>query len=81
MACGVRRYLGSTSTFDTAKLGGLQGRNLRGGDTLPLPRNPTLRPAESLKPLAQELVPEYGNTWEIGAVYGPHGAPDFLTEE
>ena len=77
----MSRYLGSTATFDTAKLGGLQGRNLRGGDTLTLPREPVHRPLESLKPLDPQLVPEYGNTWEIGAVYGPHGAPDFLTEE
>jgi urea carboxylase len=25
-------------------------------------------------------VPEYGNAWEIGVLYGPHGAPDFFTE-
>jgi urea carboxylase len=25
--------------------------------------------------------PTYGNQWEIGALYGPHGAPDFFTHE
>src|SRR5262249_20225168 len=26
------------------------------------------------------LVPSYPETWEIGVLYGPHGAPDFFTE-
>ncbi|MGE8636961.1 MAG: carboxyltransferase domain-containing protein, partial [Achromobacter piechaudii] len=28
-----------------------------------------------------ELIPAYGNTWEIGVLYGPHGAPDFFQPE
>ena len=27
------------------------------------------------------LIPAYGNTWEIGVLYGPHGAPDFFRPE
>ncbi|MNO72469.1 Glutaconyl-CoA decarboxylase subunit gamma [compost metagenome] len=27
------------------------------------------------------LLPHYGNTWNIGVLYGPHGAPDFFSEE
>jgi urea carboxylase len=27
------------------------------------------------------LVPAYTSAWEIGAIYGPHGAPDFFTDE
>jgi urea carboxylase len=26
------------------------------------------------------LVPEYKDHWEIGVLYGPHGAPDFFTD-
>ncbi len=25
------------------------------------------------------LIPRYGDAWEIGTLYGPHGAPDFFT--
>ena len=28
-----------------------------------------------------ELVPAYGDTWRIGVLYGPHGAPDFFKPE
>ena len=27
------------------------------------------------------MIPAYGNTWEIGVLYGPHGAPDFFRPE
>ncbi len=30
--------------------------------------------------LAGELVPTYTHAWEIGVLYGPHGAPDFFTD-
>ena len=29
--------------------------------------------------LAPELIPVYPDRWEIGVIYGPHGAPDFFT--
>src|SRR5207237_384074 len=29
----------------------------------------------------EQLIPRYENEWEIGALYGPHGAPDFFTPE
>ena len=32
-------------------------------------------------PISQALIPLYGNTWEIGVLYGPHGAPDFFTQD
>ena len=31
--------------------------------------------------LPEELIPHYSDTWEIGVLYGPHGAPDFFTDE
>lgn len=30
------------------------------------------------RPTPAELIPAYGNTWEIGVLYGPHGAPSFF---
>jgi len=27
------------------------------------------------------MIPVYGNTWQIGVLYGPHGAPDFFQPE
>lgn len=27
------------------------------------------------------LIPQYGQDWDIGVLYGPHGAPDFFTQE
>ena len=73
----VTEYLGSSSTFPVGKFGGLQGRLLAAGDMLPLsnvstytPRFPNLN-----------IAPSLSSTWSIGVLYGPHGAPDFVTEE
>ncbi|HXR44267.1 MAG TPA: carboxyltransferase domain-containing protein, partial [Pseudolysinimonas sp.] len=30
--------------------------------------------------LPETLTPQYSHEWEIGVLYGPHGAPDFFTE-
>ncbi|MDA4806850.1 hypothetical protein NY486_13275, partial [Enterobacter hormaechei] len=40
-------------------------------------------PAPISLPQAPEpaLIPQYGEVWEIGVLYGPHGAPDFFTPE
>src|SRR5262249_25544603 len=29
----------------------------------------------------EHAVPSYSHEWDIGVIYGPHGAPDFFTEE
>ena len=34
-----------------------------------------------LASLAPELVPQLTDEWKIGVLYGPHGAPDFFTDE
>ena len=41
------------------------------------------RPPRQAEPQAAppELVPAYGDTWRIGVLYGPHGAPDFFKPE
>ncbi|WP_338616253.1 urea carboxylase [Achromobacter sp. E1] len=76
-------YLGSRSTFALGQFGGHAGRTLRVGDMLPVVRpelaGATAAPPETLPQAAPAaLIPEYGNTWEIGVLYGPHGAPDFF---
>ncbi|WP_265234774.1 urea carboxylase [Lyngbya sp. CCAP 1446/10] len=74
----VPEYLGSKSTFVLGKFGGHAGRTLRPGDVLKLHQTATL---EAELSLPSELIPTYSNNWEIGVLYGPHGAPDFFTEE
>ncbi|GGI17085.1 urea carboxylase [Oxalicibacterium faecigallinarum] len=79
-------YLGSRATFALGQFGGHAGRTLRPGDVLPvanpdLPATADLKPLYDPAPLPSGLVPEYGKTWEIGVLYGPHGAPDFFTQE
>lgn len=72
----VPDYLGSKSTFTLGQFGGHAGRALRTGDVL------HIRFAEEAEPsiLPVECIPHYTNHWEIGVLYGPHGAPDFFTE-
>ena len=79
-------YLGSRSTFALGQFGGHAGRTLRPGDMLAVSQ-PELAacttPAPVSAPLAASpgLIPEYGTSWDIGVLYGPHGAPDFFTAE
>jgi urea carboxylase len=72
----VPAYLGSRSTFTLGQFGGHAGRPLRAGDVLPLDAAAPL-PREAVLP--PDLQPVYGARWEIGVLYGPHGAPDFFT--
>ncbi|MEQ6915997.1 urea carboxylase [Halomonas aquatica] len=83
------RYLGSRSTFTLGQFGGHGGRALRSGDMLDLPdlapTAPRVLDARLIPELGQESVAGTekqgtGKTWEIGVLYGPHGAPDFFTE-
>lgn len=77
-------YLGSRSTFALGQFGGHGGRPLRVGDMLPISQPglaacTTPEPTDAPKACAPELMPVYGDHWEIGVLYGPHGAPDFFT--
>nr|WP_275300965.1 urea carboxylase [Achromobacter insolitus] len=77
-------YLGSRSTFALGQFGGHAGRTLRVGDMLPLVRPGLAEAAPAVaEPQAAPagLIPAYGNAWEIGVLYGPHGAPDFFQPE
>src|SRR5690606_36817118 len=46
-----------------------------------LPATADLAPVHAPAALPPQLIPSYGKTWEIGVLYGPHGAPDFFTSE
>ena len=70
-------YLGSKATFTLGGFGGHGGRALQVGDVLKL--HPFT--SQELQPISPELIPTYSTHWEIGVLYGPHGAPDFFTDE
>ncbi|MDP3585290.1 MAG: urea carboxylase [Thiobacillus sp.] len=73
----VPDYLGSKSTFTLGQFGGHAGRTLRVGDVLHVSASES---AVSENTLPAALIPAYTHAWEIGVLYGPHGAPDFFTD-
>lgn len=65
--------LGSRATFALGAFGGHATGTLKGGDVLHLAgAEPVEAPVVEAAPLTR--------AWEIGVVYGPHGAPDFFQE-
>jgi urea carboxylase len=74
----VPEYLGSRATFTLGGFGGHAGRALRAGDVL---RTRALDQGELREPVTipDELRPRLARSWQIGVMYGPHGAPDFFT--
>jgi len=72
----VPEYLGSRSTFTLGGFGGHGGRALRAGDVLRILSTTPLK-----EPRIITEKPALSQEWEIGVLYGPHGAPDFFTEE
>lgn len=81
----VPDYLGSKSTFTLGQFGGHAGRTLRVGDVLHIE---FVIPADAGIQLIEldtgvrryDNAPAYTHAWEIGVLYGPHGAPDFFTD-
>lgn len=80
-------FLGSRATFMLGGFGGHAGRALRAGDVIHLvnqdnetggnkPGEPALDTGSALN---EEQQPLYSRQWEIGVLYGPHGAPEFFT--
>jgi urea carboxylase len=69
----VPAYLGSQSTFILGKFGGHAGRVLAAGDVLHVGQG-------SGTAGVSVTAPVYAKKWEIGVLYGPHGAPDFFTD-
>jgi urea carboxylase len=73
----VPEYLGSRSTFTLGKFGGHGGRTLIVGDVLHLGNTDGAEP----RAIPTGIAPEISHDWELGVLYGPHGAPDFFTED
>jgi urea carboxylase len=74
-------YLGSRSTFVLGQFGGYAGRTLNSGDMLFIGKsiNDQIPSAVS-----NALIPHYpteGEEWQVGVLYGPHGAPDYFTSD
>ncbi len=74
----VPAYLGSRATFTLGQFGGHAGRHLRVGDVLHLALPGSGTAGQSA---AAAAVPAYGRHWDVGVLYGPHGAPDFFLDE
>ena len=68
--------LGSRATFALGGFGGHATGVLKTGDVL-LPADTAPVPGST----HAEPPPALTHDWEIGAVYGPHGAPDFFAEQ
>jgi len=73
----VPDYLGSKATFTLGQFGGHAGRTLRVGDVLHVS---AADDAAIEHALPAALIPRHTHAWEIGVLYGPHGAPDFFTD-
>ncbi|TCM20568.1 urea carboxylase [Novosphingobium sp. PhB165] len=68
-------YLGSRSTFELGQFGGHAARRLLAGDTLHLAGEST----DAALPMV--ALPEISTDWTLRVLYGPHGAPDFFTDD
>jgi len=83
----VPLYLGSRSTFTLGKFGGHGGRALMAGDVLHVGSMGSDLTGDSAaagpepRAIPVELMPAIGDEWELGVLYGPHGAPDFFTDD
>lgn len=72
----VPAFLGSAATFTLGRFGGHGGRALRTGDVL---HGGSVTAATAPVPPADR--PVFTSGWEIGALEGPHAAPEFFTED
>ncbi|MFB7341630.1 urea carboxylase [Streptomyces hydrogenans] len=72
----VPGFLGSAATFTLGRFGGHGGRALRAGDVL---HGGRARTETAVVPLDER--PPFATTWHVGAVEGPHAAPEFFTED
>ncbi|MEX0267547.1 urea carboxylase [Leptolyngbyaceae cyanobacterium UHCC 1019] len=69
---------------DVLRVGGEEVERLRGEDVeIPLPlysSTPSFLYPFTPPLFPPSLIPHYTNAWDIGVLYGPHGAPDFFTD-
>jgi urea carboxylase len=73
----VPDYLGSKSTFTLGQFGGHGGRALRTGDVLHVQALSDLSDGQQI---ADEHIRELPAVRQIRVIYGPHGAPEYFTE-
>jgi urea carboxylase len=73
--------MGSRATFTLGQFGGHAGRALRAGDVLRLSRSLTAADLADFAAVPADLIPELSTHWDICVAYGPHGAPDFFTDD
>jgi urea carboxylase len=71
----IAPYLDSRSTFELGQFGGHAARRLLAGDTLHLAGDATQ------SALPDVMLPQFTSEWTLRVLYGPHGAPDFFTDE
>ncbi|PBC64875.1 urea carboxylase [Streptomyces sp. Tue6028] len=71
----VPLFLGSAATFTLGRFGGHGGRALRTGDVL------HGGSVVSGTPVPAADRPVLGSRWLVGALEGPHAAPEFFTED
>ncbi|VIO78605.1 urea carboxylase [Bradyrhizobium ivorense] len=75
----VPEVLGSRAVFTLGAFGGHATGALKVGDVLHLgAERPGLAAPQRI---ADSQRPQLARAWEIGVVYGPHGAPDFFLDE
>ncbi|MFE2691685.1 5-oxoprolinase/urea amidolyase family protein [Streptomyces mirabilis] len=72
----VPAFLGSASTFTLGRFGGHGGRALRTGDVL---HGGSATDHGAPVPVGDR--PGFSATWRVGALEGPHAAPEFFTED
>ncbi|MGD0491934.1 MAG: urea carboxylase [Steroidobacteraceae bacterium] len=75
-------YMGSRATFTLGKFGGHGGRALLAGDVLHVGAIAAAAGAWSEpQSIPRSLMPRIAADWELGVLDGPHGAPDFFTDD
>ncbi|CAI6091073.1 unnamed protein product [Clonostachys chloroleuca] len=78
----VVAVMGSRSTFEIGKLGGFHGRKLRAHDIIPIFPSNTSDVDTSNQITRPFPIPHQPNAeWLLRVIPGPHGAPDYFTED
>ena len=70
------QFLGSGATFTLGGFGGHGVGALRPGDVLRLGDGTVIG-----EPAPSDAAPALTHAWTLGVLYGPHGAPDFFTDD
>lgn len=79
----VPKVMGSRATLELGSLGGKGGSKLQAGDFVPLGSESSSEMLIDACPVAPAIdIPDQpGACWTLGVVPGPHGAPDYFTED